>query len=1053
MQRNYFENNSNSNNLFNISENYNKDTNKEEISIKNLIKEIYDLKLKLSKLNSSKINNNIIEPKIKKLSSLQNSKKNLENNISEIKNTLSLEFKKNEISKEHKKVLINEIESKIIETKTKMNLLNNNNNFNFTSFNSLLLIKYIYENKIIENNDFLSNQQIENIIDKKNSLSYNDEIKKIFKEKEVLRLSQNIIEKNIIEKNIQKLQFEENLKMLDEEKSCILDELEDILSYKESIENMIKLYIEKIKKNDNNNDNNYDNNNEELNETVDILFDELKNIDTEKAAIKICDDLYDLFMLNQKKESINDKFFQLNNNNSFIFNMDSKSKRNDSFEFIALNNNKSNFTNQNRSESNNVTNRNIYNKNVVKNDDQVNLDKKMLKRLIQSEIDTFINTHKISEASSNYNQDNEKDLLNDFLFNLSMIIINKIKNILSKSNKSFFISENDIIIYLSFFFKSFYYEKIFDNNNQFINQDYNLIKKEIKKKLIDIEKEKVRLDTKLNEIKLKQKINNSLEDLIIKKNKSNEESKCDEDYINLTKDEITYIDICKEFNDLNEQKEKIINENEKNNNNFIQKKNDIEIKIEEYNMKISEINKEINEINKYMENYTLKNNEEIISYKKIMDDKINQIKLELNLYKNKNQNNIDKCDDFYEKINNIMKSLDLNNFSLDNHNNGNNNIESKDMLDENENKYGLKTIISYNYYNKYNTNNKKIKEGYFKENKDSNMNMEIKKLNKSMTIIKTNKNKFSLYDNIYNNTNNNSLIIKNQVLNNSKNLDEETKTNYNQPIRQKKQKIYNIYNISLMPNVINKNKSTTNIHAKIKEIKKIKSNNKKIPLSNKLFSSKNFSTILSESKQSKISTNSTKTIKSSYPHEKEKESDIINLQNSKLDPLKKSIICYFREISLDENKNTIKYNPLNNIDFDILCSSPYNFTRAKMKLSDKYDLINIKVYKDKNNYEIKIGDIENTVINSNIKKIIEIYRNYNKNKFRNNFSFEEFVNNEKNKFNDMSKEDIIKSALNQNFNFSLVTKKGKRIEFIIRSYDEFKIWINGMAFIVKNKNS
>ena len=67
----------------------------------------------------------------------------------------------------------------------------------------------------------------------------------------------------------------------------------------------------------------------------------------------------------------------------------------------------------------------------------------------------------------------------------------------------------------------------------------------------------------------KQKINNSLEDLIIKKNKSNEESKCDEDYINLTKDEITYIDICKEFNDLNEQKEKIINENEKKQNEKI----------------------------------------------------------------------------------------------------------------------------------------------------------------------------------------------------------------------------------------------------------------------------------------------------------------------------------------------------------------------------------------------------------------------------------------------------------------------------------------------------
>ena len=57
----------------------------------------------------------------------------------------------------------------------------------------------------------------------------------------------------------------------------------------------------------------------------------------------------------------------------------------------------------------------------------------------------------------------------------------------------------------------------------------------------------------------------------------------------------------------------------------------------------------------------------------------------------------------------------------------------------------------------------------------------------------------------------------------------------------------------------------------------------------------------------------------------------------------------------------------------------------------------------------------------------------------------------KNKFKEMSKEDIIKSALNQNFNFSLVTKNRKRFEFIIRSYEEFKIWINGLAFIIKNK--
>ena len=176
-----------------------------------------------------------------------------------------------------------------------------------------------------------------------------------------------------------------------------------------------------------------------------------------------------------------------------------------------------------------------------------------------------------------------------------------------------------------------------------------------------------------------------------------------------------------------------------------------------------------------------------------------------------------------------------------------------------------------------------------------------------------------------------------------------------------------------------------------------------------------------------------------------------NSNNEKLIPLKNSIICYLREISLEENKNTIKYNPLNNINLDILCSSPYNFTRAKMNLNENCDIINIKMYKNKMNYEIKIDEIENTVINSHIKKIIEIYRNYNKNKFKNNFSFEDFVNNEKNKFKEMSKEDIIKSALNQNFNFSLVTKNRKRFEFIIRSYEEFKIWINGLAFIIKNK--
>ena len=154
---------------------------------------------------------------------------------------------------------------------------------------------------------------------------------------------------------------------------------------------------------------------------------------------------------------------------------------------------------------------------------------------------------------------------------------------------------------------------------------------------------------------------------------------------------------------------------------------------------------------------------------------------------------------------------------------------------------------------------------------------------------------------------------------------------------------------------------------------------------------------------------------------------------------------------MDDNKTFIKYNPLNNIDFDILCASPYNFQRIRINLNKANNIINIKIYNEKKNFEIKVDDIISTVVSSNIKKIIEIYRNYNKNKFNNNFSFEDFVNKEKYKYNDMSKEDIIKSALNQNFVFSLVTKNEKRFEFIIKSYEEFKIWINGLAYIIKNK--
>ena len=46
---------------------------------------------------------------------------------------------------------------------------------------------------------------------------------------------------------------------------------------------------------------------------------------------------------------------------------------------------------------------------------------------------------------------------------------------------------------------------------------------------------------------------------------------------------------------------------------------------------------------------------------------------------------------------------------------------------------------------------------------------------------------------------------------------------------------------------------------------------------------------------------------------------------------------------------------------------------------------------------------------------------------------------------------IEKCIENKNFNFFLSISKEKRYEFIVCSYNDFKLWINGLAFIIKNK--
>ena len=105
------------------------------------------------------------------------------------------------------------------------------------------------------------------------------------------------------------------------------------------------------------------------------------------------------------------------------------------------------------------------------------------------------------------------------------------------------------------------------------------------------------------------------------------------------------------------------------------------------------------------------------------------------------------------------------------------------------------------------------------------------------------------------------------------------------------------------------------------------------------------------------------------------------------------------------------------------------------------------------NIDLSIFDIENTIVSSKIKSIIEVHRNFRKYKDSSKFkSIEDFVEKQMLKSSQLTGGEIEKCAKNKNFNFSLLINGGKLIELIICSYEEFKQWINGLAYLIKNKS-
>ena len=193
--------------------------------------------------------------------------------------------------------------------------------------------------------------------------------------------------------------------------------------------------------------------------------------------------------------------------------------------------------------------------------------------------------------------------------------------------------------------------------------------------------------------------------------------------------------------------------------------------------------------------------------------------------------------------------------------------------------------------------------------------------------------------------------------------------------------------------------------------------------------------------------------KNKIPFSNNKEIPKSNYNNklSKLMPLTKITFCYFRE--LKTQKNIKKYNPLLDITSKELCKYPYNFIKSTISLNKNYKKIKIVPSSQLDQIDFEITSIENTVVSTGIKSIIDIYRNYIKLKMnQGEINLDNFIKEQIIKNNKLNKDDVEKCISNKNFNFSLILKDNKKYEFIICSYDEFKMWINGMAFIIKNKD-
>ena len=1056
----------------------------EELLIRAQVDEIYQIEEKINLLNDQLNKNDTQNIFLKKIDELKSFRNNL----------LQKKIKLNEVFYTEMQKITDEIQDKFSDLKNLENnitsLKNELYNYNIISFQNLQLKKIILAKNIQKIgkdeqnfNFFLTEEEINDIILENIDISKNPEIIKLKRDIEINKASEKVIMNNYNEINSKIAQIQENLKMLKEEKNTTKYELINLISCKESLESIIKLNINQLNihnnkqaKNNNSNEKGnteIDNENEETENNKwtkpnELFMYELQAIDPYKAAKIICSQLFNVFDINIEEEEENNKNNKDNFNTIDDYSFNNKSKISKGKKIINESFNEYNTINNSNNNSFFLQNRIIppyaNNKNKKMNLKSSNLSnissifsKNIILSYIQNELDKYIS-----------GEINSYKTIYEFLENLSIIIISKFQY------ANIIISADTLTIYLSYIFKSIFYDTIINAKIKFVNKDYKNTKKNYKKLIIILSSELTKLDTKFQEYKSKTEIIQKQIKLIENSEKNYDIKKIKE--IKLTKDEQNYIQICTKGNGLNKQKkevEKIIYEYESKKNEIKQEKDDM---INKINEEINNIDNEIVQTNKEMKIKKNELNNDINNYKQIIKEKYDIINEQLQMYKDKYGSNLDIYNRLINSINNTIKKSDSKQalIIINNNNINNSNIIYKpkkvnkassniDIIKPNFDTIRKSKKIRNNYISISNLSND------FQDSKNKTFYSTNISRGNSKLSNKNNKNKKRYISNI---------------------IDRKTNNYTNDKRYEKYNKCYNNYyhkDITQKSLNINLDSSNNSINRKYKSYSFITSKNsqsnfnnnitrkklgliphskdmaiyQKINMTNRSSHSHYNSTFLNKTDLNKLN-NTLKGLKNIISHRseiREKNNKIID----KIKPLTKTIFCFYRNYYNLKNSNLNnskmhKYNPLLNTTAEALSKFPYNFIPGKLFLDLNQNLnINISPIKNDENNKIifNISDIENTIVSSKLKFIIEVLRNFRKYKESNKFkSIEDFVENEIGKKSNqgLNREEIEKCIVNKNFNFLIAIKGGVMIELIICSYEEFKMWINGLAFLIKNKN-